>query len=389
MVQGAKPVIVYLVAEDWYFLSHRLPMAHAARDAGYEVHVATHLSTKAAEIESHGFCVHALDWRRGSFNPLNLARVIQQVRRLYRELKPDLVHHVALQPSVVGSIAAIGMPFPRLNALAGLGFGFTSSTLKARVVRPILSYLLRVFLRQPRAAVLVQNPDDRAAIMSIGVPADRMFTIPGSGVDTSRLTPLPEPREPIRVAFVGRLLADKGVRTLIEAHDLNSKKGEAIGLLIAGDRDPANPTSISQAEIELWKTRSEVAVLGFVDDISKVWQLAHIAVLPSHREGLPKSLLEAAACGRAIVATDVPGCREIARHGVNALLVPPGDATALANAIAALARDSRKRHQFAAAGRRLVEEEFSATQIGRQIVAVYDHLLGRNRDLLPPAVSAG
>lgn len=353
------------------------------------MHVATNVSTKSAEIESHGFHVHALDWRRGSFNPFNFARVIRQVRRFYRDLKPDLVHHVALQPSIVGSIAAIGMPFPRLNALAGLGFGFTLSTPTARFARPILSWLLRIFLRNPLAAVLVQNPDDRAAITSIGMSSERMFTIPGSGVDTNQLRPLPEPREPIRAAFVGRLLADKGVRTLIEAHDLNLQKGENIGLLIAGDRDPANPTSVAQKEVELWKNRRGIAVLGFVEDISKVWELAHIAVLPSRREGLPKSLLEAAACGRAIVATDVPGCREIARDGVNALLVPPDDAAALANAVATLARDSEMRHRFAAAGRRLVEEEFSATQIGKQTVAVYDHLLSRNQNLLPRALPSG
>lgn len=352
-------------------------MAHAAREAGYEVHVATHLSTKAAEIESHGFRVHPLDWRRGSFNPFNFARVVRQVRRLYRNLKPDLVHHVALQPSIVGSIAAIGMPFPRLNALAGLGFGFTSSTLKARFIRPILSYLLRVFLRPQYASVLVQNPDDRAAMISIGVTADKMFTIPGSGVDIRQLTPLPEPRGPIRVAFVGRLLADKGVRTLIEAHDLNYKKGEAIGLLIAGDRDPANPTSVSQAEIEFWKARPNVAVLGHVDDISKVWQLAHIAVLPSKREGLPKSLLEAAAYGRPIVATNVPGCREIARDGVNAILVPTDDPVALASALRKMASDADLRRQYGEAGRRLVEAEFSSEKIGDQIVALYDRLLQR------------
>ncbi len=384
-----KPLIVYLVSEDWYFLSHRLPMARAARDAGYDVHVATHLNGEGAKIEAEGFHLHALDWRRGSFNPFDLIGIVRQVRTLYRKLQPDLVHHVALQPSVIGSLAARGMSFPQLNALAGLGFGFTSATVKGQVMRPVLSALLRFLFKRRQAAVLVQNPDDRAAMASLDIAPERIFTIPGSGVDTERLQPLPEPAGPVAAGFVGRLLDDKGVRTLVEAHDLLTRRGENIRLLIAGDRDPANPTSIGEREIESWKTRPGTEVLGFVEDITKVWARAHIAVLPSRREGLPKSLLEAAACGRAIVATDVPGCREIARPGVNALLVPADDAAALADAIAILARDPQLRQSFAAAGRQLAENEFASALIGRQILAVYDHLLGRKPSLLPQAAPRG
>jgi glycosyltransferase involved in cell wall biosynthesis len=387
-----QPRIVYLVSEDWYFLSHRLPMARAARTAGYEVHVATHLNGEGARIEAEGFHLHALDWRRGSFNPFNIISIVRQVRSFYRALQPDLVHHVALQPSIIGSLAALGMPFPRLNALAGLGFGFTSATLKGKVLRPLLSAMLRFLFRRPEAAVLVQNPDDRSAMMSLGIVPDRIFMVGGSGVDTERLKPLPEPSGPVTAAFVGRLLDDKGVRTLIEAHALLNKRGEDIRLLIAGDRDPANPTSIGEDEIESWKKRPNLEVLGFVEDVAKVWARAHIAVLPSRREGLPLSLLEAAACGRAIAATDVPGCREIARPGLNALLVPPDDAAALADALTALARDGQLRQSFAAAGRLLAENEFSSAQIGRQIVAVYDHLMGRagqKPGLLPQAAPRG
>jgi glycosyltransferase involved in cell wall biosynthesis len=385
----AKPVIVYLVAEDWYFLSHRLPMALAARDAGYEVHVATHLNRSGDEIEAHGFHLHALDWRRGSFNPIDLANIVVQVRALYRQLRPDLVHHVALQPSIVGSLAAIGMSFPRLNALAGLGFGFTSATFKGRALRPILSSLSNFFFNRPHASVLVQNPDDRAVVASLGIAPERIFTIPGSGVDTDQLKSLPDPPGPVTACFVGRLLDDKGIRTLIEAHNLLSRRGQNIRLLIAGNRDPANPTSIDEREVESWAMRPGIEVLGFVDNVAKVWAQAHIAVLPSRREGLPKSLLEAAACGRAIVATDVPGCREIARAGINALLVPVDNAAALASALATLAGDPQLRQSFAAASRSLVEAEFSSAQIGRQIVAVYDHLLGRKATLLPQTAPGG
>ena len=375
----ARPVLAYVVTEDWYFLSHRLPMARAAQGAGYEVHVITHVDEDGAAIEAHGFALHPVVWRRGSVNPSAFVSNIRAVRRVYRAIEPDLVHNVALQPTIVGSLAARGLRCMRLNALAGLGFTFTSATPKARLVRPILRALLRHVLRHPRAAVLVQNPDDRAAIQSLGVDANRIFTIPGSGVETDTLTPLPEPDGPLTVGFVGRLLDDKGVRTLVNAHAILAQRDRPVRLLIAGEPDPANPVSIPPQEIAAWSRRPGLLLLGQVADIRDVWKAAHIAVLPSRREGLPKSLLEAAACGRPIVATDVPGCREIARAGVNALLVPPDDAVALADAIDVLAQDADMRARFGAAGRHLVESEFSAARVGDEIVKLYDRLIDRKR----------
>jgi glycosyltransferase involved in cell wall biosynthesis len=364
-------------------------MAIAAKRAGYDVHVATHVNNRAAEIENQGFRLHALSWRRGSLNPLRLFSIIREIRRIYRQCSPDLVHHVALQPAIIGSLAAVGLPAIRLNALAGLGYGFTSKSIKARIIRPVLTLLLRVLLKSPMAAVLVQNPDDRSAVVALGIDPDRIFLIPGSGVDTDVLQPRPEPDGLITVAFVGRLLDDKGIRTLIAAHEILRRKGETTRLLIGGEVDPANPASIPITEIEDWKRRPGIEVLGYVGDIAKLWASAHIAVLPSRREGLPKSLLEAAACGRPIVATDVPGCRDIACQNVNALLVPPDDAEALANAIGQLAHDRDMRQRFGAAGRKMVEDKFSSVQIGRDIVALYDRLLSRAGALLPPGSGGG
>jgi glycosyltransferase involved in cell wall biosynthesis len=372
-----KPVLLYLVSEDWYFRSHRLPMALAAQRAGYEVHVATHVQADGGAIKALGFTLHPLAWRRGSTNPLDRLRLIGDVRRLYRRVKPDLVHHVALEPTVIGSLAALGLGVRTLNAMAGLGFVFTSRTPKALVAGFVVRGLLRFLLTRDKAAVLVQNDDDRKAIAALGVGRDRVFLIAGSGVDADQLTPLPEPAGPVTAGFVGRLLDDKGVRTLIAAHELLAKRGQPVRLLLAGEPDPANPASIPHDEIASWKQREGIEVLGHVADIRTVWARAHIAVLPSRREGLPKSLLEAAACGRAIVATDVPGCRVIARAGVNALLVPPDDSTALADAIGVLVRDPVLRQTFASAGRRLVEEEFSSAHIGRETVALYGKLLGK------------
>ena len=212
----------------------------------------------------------------------------------------------------------------------------------------MLEWLLPRLLSRPRAAALVQNTDDHAAIARLGVPNDRIFLIAGSGVDTDLLHPLPEPNGPTTAAFVGRLLDSKGVRALIDAHEILARRGRAIRLLIAGDPDPANPDSIPDEEIAGWKARRGIELLGHVTDIRQVWAAAHIAVLPSRREGLPKSLLEAAACGRPLVATDVPGCRVIARAEINALLAAPDDADGLANAIDRLAHDKELRRCFGA-----------------------------------------
>jgi glycosyltransferase involved in cell wall biosynthesis len=370
-----RPRLLYLVSEDWYFLSHRLPMARAARAAGYEVHVATRVVDGGSAITAEGFALHPLHWRRGSTNPIDFVKAIAEVRRVYRALAPDLVHQVAFWPSIVGSLAATRLATRRVSALAGLGFAFTSDTLKARVVRALLRPFLRPLLSGDRAAVLVQNPDDFAAMTALGIPRAQIFVIPGSGVDIEQLRVLPEPTGPITMAYVGRLLDDKGLRTLVAAQALLAARGDNIRLLIAGDADPANPASIPPTEIDAWRTRPMVEVLGHVPDIATIWANAHIAVLPSRREGLPKSLLEAAAYGRPIVATDVPGCREIARAGVNALLVPVDDAQALAAAVQQLAHNADLRAQFAVAGRALVEREFASTRVGPETVKLYRAML--------------
>lgn len=376
-MQNARPRLVFLVTEDWYFLMHRLPMAFAAQRAGYDVHVACRVGDKGAGIAALGFTLHPLDWKRGSLNPLHVTSIVRQVRALYRRIKPDIAHHVALQPVVVGSLAAIGLPVRRINAFAGLGFVFVSRSLRARALRPVIVALLRFLLNDRKSAVVVENSDDRAALAAIGIEEERLNIISGSGVDVDKMRPLPEPQEEVTAAFVGRLLDDKGIRPLVAAHEMLRNRGERLRLLIAGEGDAANPASISQAEINSWKARSGIEMLGHVEGIQRVWERAHIAVLPSRREGLPVSLLEASAFGRPIVATDVPGCREIVRHGVNGFLVPADDPSALSGALAVLVRDPDLRRRFGEASRRIVENEFSSARVGQQIVALYDALLER------------
>jgi glycosyltransferase involved in cell wall biosynthesis len=207
------------------------------------------------------------------------------------------------------------------------------------------------------------------------VPEDNVVVIAGSGVDTEHLTPLPEPSSPpVTAAYVGRMLADKGVLTLIEAFSSLGSRGVALKLLLAGDCDKENPGSLAPEQLREFASLYGIEWLGHVADIRTVWARANFAVLASRREGLPKSLLEAAACGRAMVATDAPGCREIAIEGVTALTVPVDDAKALARAMETLAGDQSLRKRFAANARSLVEEKFSADAIGKETVALYNSL---------------
>ena len=370
--------ILYVVTEDWYFLSHRLPMARAARAAGYQVHVATRLKDGRAAIEEEGFVPHALSWSRGSLSPIGSVSAIFALRSLLGELKPDILHNISLKPVLLGSTANLGRSGTAVvNSLTGLGTLFIGEALVSGVARSLVRAALSGLLRRKRSVTVVQNPDDRAFVLGLGVAPDNVVLIPGSGVDAEKLRPLPEPPPPVTAAYVGRMLADKGVLTLIEAFSRLGKQGSPLQLLLAGDCDRENPGSLAPEQLREFASLYGIHWLGHVADIGQVWARAHFAVLASRREGLPKSLLEAAACGRGMVATDAPGCREIAIEGETALTVPVDDPAALADAMAKLAGDAAMRARFGANARALVERKFSAVAIGRQTVALYDSLLVR------------
>ncbi|HYD64425.1 glycosyltransferase family 4 protein [Azospirillum sp.] len=380
--ESGRPRLLYLVTEDWYFWSHRLPMARAARDAGFDVAVATRVDKHADRIAAEGFRVLPLTWRRRSVHPGEALSAVAEIASLYRRERPDVVHHVSLKPVVLGGLAAMAAGVPAVvNALTGLGSAFLGKGgLKSRIAGTVARTALRTILKRRNSLLVLQNTDDRDHLVRLGlVPPDRVWVIRGSGVDTGHFAVLPEPPPPVVAGYVGRLLEDKGVRPLVEAHQILRAQGLDVRLLLAGTPDPENPTSIQPAELERWKALPGVELAGHVTDVRTVWTRAHIAVLPSRREGLPKSLLEAASCGRAIVATDVPGCREVARAGENALLVPVDDAPALAEAIGTLARDAVLRHRFAAAGRRLVESDMAADAVGAKTVELYRTLLASAR----------
>jgi glycosyltransferase involved in cell wall biosynthesis len=372
---GAGPTLLYLVTEDWYFCSHRLPVARAARDAGARVIVATRVRDHGATIAREGFALRPLEWRRGSRSPWNAACAVAAIRRLYRAERPDLVHHVSLKPVLCGSLAA-GRDGPVvLNALTGLGT--LSLGGRHRLLGGAVGAALPRLLGGPRRHVLVQNPDDREQLLRRGLaPAERVSLIRGSGVDLERFAPAPEPPGPPVVLLVARMLAGKGVADAVAAARLLRERGRPVRLLLAGPGDPENRTSVPPERLAAWQAEGLVQWLGPVAEVPALWRQAHIGLLPSHGgEGVPKALLEGAACGRPLVATDVPGCREIVRPGESGLLVPPRDPPALAAALSRLAEDAELRARLGAGARRLAAAGFGEAQVAAETLALYRRLL--------------
>ena len=369
------PRLLFLVTEDWYFLSHRLPMARAAQAAGFEVHVAARVADGRARIEAEGFTLHALDWGRRDLDPRRLVGPLRAVRALLQQLQPKVLHNIALKPALIGSLAATGLgQIGIVNSINGLGSAYVATGLAGALKRRLLVQLLPLLLDRARTLTVIQNPEDKASLRAFGVPEGRLRLVPGSGVDTDKLRPLPEPEGPVTMAYVGRMLADKGLHSLLAAHRLLRSRGVEIQLLLAGTPDPENPTSIAPTELAAWAREPGVSWLGHVADIREVWARAHIAVLPSRREGLPLSLLEASACGRPMIATDVPGCREVVLQGETGWLVPVDDPEQLAVAADRLRSEPASRGQMGKRARSRAETKFSAAVVSNMIAEVYREL---------------
>lgn len=369
--------MLYLVTEDWYFCSHRLHLAEAAAAAGYEVHVATRVVAHGQRMREAGIEVHPLDFNRGDRRVWRELPVLARIAALYRRLAPALVHQVAMKPVLYGSLAAYAAPSVRVvNALAGLGYLFTTEQARRSLAAKLVRQAMGPLLGRRGRAVIVQNSDDRAMLEALGIRPTCIHLIRGAGVDVSHFRPSAEPAGVPVVAMVARLLKDKGVRELATAARLLRERGVKARIVLAGGTDPANPASIGEGEVRGWVDQGLVEWWGHVDDVRELWRQAHIAVLPSYREGLPKALLEAAASGRPLVATDVTGCREIAVAGQSALMVPAQDAHALADALATLIADAGLRTRLGAGARRLVEAEFSEARVVNETLALYARTLG-------------
>ncbi len=377
-----RPKLLFLVTEDWYFWSHRLPVARAARDAGFEVVVATRIQGHGEQIRAEGFRLCPLAWRRRGDGIFGAGRALAAIAALYRCELPDIVHLVALKPVLFGGIAA-RLAFARgtrrpaqIAAVTGLGSGLMPGSRFARLGRLALGWAVRCAARNGR--IIVQNPEDGAALAGFGIAPAGIALIRSSGVDIDHFAPLPEPPGPIvTVALVARMLRSKGVLDAIAAVRRLRAQGLAIELVLAGPTDPDNRASLSAAALSALTAEPGVEWLGRVEDVRAVWRRAAIAVLPStYGEGVPKALIEAAACGRAIIAADMPGCREAVRAGETGLLVPPDDIDALAEALAVLAGDPAGRQAMGRAGRDLIEREFGEESVARQTLALYQTVLG-------------
>ena len=370
-----KPVLLYVVTEDWYFCSHRLPVARAARDAGWDVIVATRVGKHGERILKEGFRLIPIRLRRRSLAPWRELMAIAELLRIYRRERPDLVHHVAMKPVFHGSLAAAIAGVPSVvNALAGMGYVFASSGLEARLLRPLVKTAFRWLLDRPNSRLILQNPDDVAAMTDGTVAAERVALIRGSGVDTRAFAPVEEPGGTPVAVMVSRMLWDKGVGELVEAARLLRQRDVPLRVVLVGASDPENPTSIPERQLRDWDAAGDIAWWGERSDIAKIWANSHIAVLPSYYEGLPKSLLEAASSARPMIGTDRSGCTEVVHDGVTGLLVPPRDAERLADALERLARDPDLRRRMSAAARALVERELSEDVVVAQTLALYRSL---------------
>ena len=379
---NSPPKLLFLVTEDWYFCSHRLPVARAARAAGFEVVVATRVRAHGEAIRAEGFGLRALAWRRRGDGVFGHLRALRDIVRLYRAEKPDVLYHVALKPVLFGGLAA-RLAFPpraapgMLSAVMGLGIGLGSAA--ARWRRALLGRALRWVAAG--GLVIVQNPEDRAVLTRLGIEPGRIGLIRGSGVDAAHFMPLPEPERPgITVALVGRMLRSKGVLDAVLAIRRLRAAGQPVYLLLAGGPDSDSSDSLSEAELAELGREPGIEWLGHVADVRTVWARAAVAVLPSiYGEGIPKSLLEAAACGRPIVASDMPGCREVVVPGQTGLLTAAHDAAALTAAIGTLAGDPVLRRRMGEAGRARIVAEFAEEIVAAQTLALCQAALVERR----------
>jgi len=373
-----KPRLLFLISEDWYFWSHRLDLARAARDAGYEILVATRVKDHGKRIEDEGFKLLRICLRRRNLNPLQELFAIAEIVKLYNQVRPDIVHHVALKPILYGSLAAriAGVPVV-VNAFAGLGYAFSADSRRAAILRFCLKRALAAAVSLKHSRVVVQNAHDAEQLIQFGIVQSAQVTlIRGAGVDISKFRPSSETAgEPV-VILPSRMLWSKGVDEFISSIKLLKEDGVQARYVLAGMIDKENPEHISETQLQGWQKEGLVEWWGHREDMPRVLGSADIVVLPTYYgEGLPKVLLEAAACERPLVATDVPGCREVVQDGVNGLLVPPRDACRLAQAIRRLLQDEGLRQAMGRRGREIVLREFSSERIASETIALYRELL--------------
>jgi glycosyltransferase involved in cell wall biosynthesis len=376
-----QPKLLFVVNVDWFFLSHRLPIALEAMRQGYEVHIAVGITDRLAEMQSHGLRVHPLGISRSKTGLGEALKVARQIWSVYKTVQPDVVHLVTIKPVLMGGILARPAGVPAVvAAVSGLGFVFLETGLVAALRRKLVGVLYQASFGHRNLKVIFQNAQDKATLVQLAnLPETKTELIRGSGVDISQFTASPLPSGMPVVMLAARLLADKGVREFVQAARLLKTGGSTARFCLVGTADLHNPTSLTQTELDAYQKEGIVELWGHRTDMAATLSTAHIVVLPSYREGLPKVLIEAAACGRAVVTTDVPGCRDAIEPGVTGVLVPARNAHALSQAIAALLRDPERCHAMGQAGRALAEQAFDIQQVVAQHLRIYAGLIASSK----------
>jgi glycosyltransferase involved in cell wall biosynthesis len=364
--------LAVLVTEDWYLCSHRLPILRGAVRAGYEVLVLTHVGAHAEEIRATGARLVAIPLDRSNVRPIKELVAVWRIVQAIARFRPHVIHNVALKPILYGTLAGhLARTKLIVNALAGLGDLYMRD---GGMARQLLRRAVALALKSGRTRVLVQNPEDAGVVMALGVASSNVDLIPGAGVSLSEFTAeAPPAPPPFRVLFVGRLLVSKGLHELHDAAVRLRRLAPDVRIQVAGGPDPHNPGCIGNATLQAWADEGALQFLGRRTDIPALLKLCHLVVLPSYREGVPKALLEATAAGRPIVATDVPGNREVVEHGVNGLLVPVRDVDALISAIIEVVRDPDRRISMGTASRRIAEENFSEDAVVSETLSIYEN----------------
>jgi glycosyltransferase involved in cell wall biosynthesis len=364
--------ILLFANTEWFLFNFKLALARALREHGHEVILLSPPGPYGERLRAAGFRWEPFELSRSGVNPLSELGAVRRLARLYGEIKPDLVHHFTIKCVIYGSFAARRAGVPKVvNSITGLGFAMLADTLKARLIRPIVVALYRRALAGTE--VIFQNADNRDTLAKLGVLArSRVHVVPGDGVDTAHFAPGDDRPFGTTVLMMCRLLWAKGVGDYVEAARLARKEMPEARFLLAGSPDPGNPESIDDATLARWKSEGEVEFLGHRSDVVALNQACDVAVLASSQgEGMPRSLVEAASCGKPLVATEVPGSRELVVDGLNGRLVPASAPDALAGAILSILRNPAIAEQMGNAAREKVLAELSDERIVARTTEIY------------------